>query len=182
MLYSDTERVFLPENEANPRAILHITRSHARVTMLCLVSFEVSVAITEIEADEINSEFFYAISEIDGKTSFRYTLCDKVSKSKDGLTRHTNSKHSKASSASDVPVVCKENVDFFIEAKKYKTTILDYVGAASSTEASSNAFLPIYKTGTIYRKKNQDNHLETFHSLMLRSGELLSTARTTKDS
>ena len=78
------------------------------------------MAITEIEADEINSEFSYALSEIDGKMSFPYTLCDKVSKSKDGLTRHTNSKHSKASSASDVPVLCKENVDFFIEVIKIK--------------------------------------------------------------
>lgn len=64
----------------------------------------------------------------------------------------------------------------FIQAIKDKTTILDYVGAASSTEASFNAFLPIYKTGTICRTKNQENLLETFYGVMLRSSELLFTA------
>lgn len=110
---SDTERSLLPENESKPESdFTHYSESPHGYN--ALFNFEVSVAITEAETDEMTSEFSYALSEIDGKMSFPYTLCDKVSKSKDGLIRHTNSKHSKASSASDAPVLCKENVDSFI--------------------------------------------------------------------
>ena len=59
-----------------------------------LFNFEVSVAIAETETDEMNTEFSDAVNEIDGKKSFPCTLCEKVCKSKGGLTRHTNSKHS----------------------------------------------------------------------------------------
>ena len=58
-----------------------------------LYNIEVSVAIIETETDEGNSEFSDALSEIDGEKFFQCSLCDKVCKSKSGLTRHTNSKH-----------------------------------------------------------------------------------------
>ena len=53
-----------------------------------------SVVVTETDSEEIESEFSDALTEIHGEKSFPCTLCDKLCKSKGGLTRHTNSKHS----------------------------------------------------------------------------------------
>jgi hypothetical protein len=44
------------------------------------------VAITEAETDEMTSEFSDALKEIDGEKFFPCSLCDKVCKSKGGLT------------------------------------------------------------------------------------------------
>lgn len=52
-----------------------------------------SVAVVETEATEIDNEFIDAVTEIEGKKSFPCDKCEKVCKSKGGLTRHTNSKH-----------------------------------------------------------------------------------------
>lgn len=175
---SDIERSLLPGNESEHEGDF-TQYSESPYDYDDLFNFDVSVAITEVETDEMTSEFSYALSEIDGEMSFPCTLCDKVCKSKGDLSRHTNSKHSEASSGWDAPVFCKENVDSFIQAikdkiikeKLYGTEIIS-LDAASSTEALFNALLPIYKT--LCRKKNGDKLLETFYGLMPRSRELLS--------
>ena len=56
-------------------------------------NLEVTVAITEAEGEDIEDEFKDALSEIHGEKLFPCAKCDKVCKSKGGLTRHTNAKH-----------------------------------------------------------------------------------------
>ena len=47
-----------------------------------------SIVVTETDSEEIESEFCDALTEIHGEKSFPCTLCDKLCKSKGGLTRH----------------------------------------------------------------------------------------------
>ena len=85
---SDIERIVLQGNESEHKG--DFTQfSESPYDYDDLFNFEVSVAITEAETDEMTSEFSYTLSEIDGEMSFPCTLCDKVCKSKGGLTRHT---------------------------------------------------------------------------------------------
>ena len=51
-------------------------------------NFDVSVALSEIDSDEINAEFSEAIEKIEGKRVFPCSQCEKVCKSRGGLTRH----------------------------------------------------------------------------------------------
>ena len=50
-------------------------------------NFELCVSVTETETDEVNAEFSVAIAEIDGLKSFPCSQCEKICKSKGGLTR-----------------------------------------------------------------------------------------------
>ena len=115
----DIERSLLPGNESEHEGDF-TQYSESPYDYDDLFNFDASVAITKVEKNEMTSEFLYALSEIDGEMSFPCTLCDKVCKSKGGLSRHTNSKHSEASSGCDAPVFCKENADSFIQAIKNK--------------------------------------------------------------
>ena len=56
-------------------------------------NLNVSLAVLEEETDEIIEEFAEAVTEIEGKKSFPCSECEKVCKSKGGLTKHMNSKH-----------------------------------------------------------------------------------------
>ena len=52
-------------------------------------NFDVSVALSEIDSDEINAEFAEAIEDIAGERVFACSQCEKMCKSRGGLTRHT---------------------------------------------------------------------------------------------
>ena len=54
----------------------------------------VSVSIAKMEGEEIEEKFDDALVEIAGVKSFPCKQCDKVCRSKGGLNRHFNSKHS----------------------------------------------------------------------------------------
>ena len=45
------------------------------------------------DVTEVEQEFIDALVEIEGQKEFPCTNCDKICKSKGGLTRHSNSKH-----------------------------------------------------------------------------------------
>ncbi|CAB4045344.1 Hypothetical predicted protein, partial [Paramuricea clavata] len=49
--------------------------------------------LTEADVTEVDQEFIDALVEIEGQKEFPYTKCDKICKSKGGLTRHSDSKH-----------------------------------------------------------------------------------------
>ena len=144
-------------------------------------NLELSVTVVETEADEIDNEFVDAVTEIEGKKSFPCDKCDKVCKSKGGLTRHKNSKHAEQENLEESCVVLldEDTVCGFVEAIKARIIEEDLYGAetnkalsaVSSTKALFTAVLPIYKTFT--RKKNQDKMLESFYGLIPQSCELL---------
>ena len=64
-------------------------------------NLELSLAIVQTEADEIDNEFVDAVTEIKGKKSFPCDKCDKICKSKGGLTRHKNSKHAEQENSNE---------------------------------------------------------------------------------
>ena len=51
-------------------------------------NLNISIAVLESETDEIDAEFQDALVEIEGKKSFPCPSCDKICKSKGGLTKH----------------------------------------------------------------------------------------------
>jgi uncharacterized C2H2 Zn-finger protein len=98
-------------------------------------NFEVSVAITKAETDEMTSEISDALKEIDGEKSFPCSLCDKVCKSKGGLTRHTNSKHSEGSSGSHPkPNLCKDDADSFVNKIQKQISFSSILNSPSHCE------------------------------------------------
>ena len=149
-----------------------------------LYNFNISIAVTETETDEVDAEFIDALIEIEGKKSFPCAKCDKVCKSKGGLTRHTNSKHSGAGAVGSGEItnetaLCEDTVASIVESIKTKLIEEDLYGAeintglcnVSSSENLFKALLPLYNI--FCRKKNQDKLLESFYGLIPRSCELL---------
>ena len=61
--------------------------------MACREFLAMSIAVTETETEEVSADFSDALIEIDSMKSLACSQCDKVCKSKGGLTRHTKSKH-----------------------------------------------------------------------------------------
>ena len=63
----------------------------------------VTVDFTMAETDntEVEQKFIDALVEIEGQKAFPCTQCNKICKSKGGLTRHINSKHRDESQSAD---------------------------------------------------------------------------------
>ena len=135
---------------------------------------------------EVDKEFLDALTEIEGQNAFPCPHCDKVCKSKGGLTRHHNSKHreesqeaavdsvSPSASALDLDTVAAfvESIKkAIIEEKLYGEEINNGLKTVSATKALLTAVSPIYNK--FCRKKNQDRLLEDFYALIPRSCELL---------
>ena len=145
-----------------------------------LFNFDVSIALTEIQSDEIDTEFAEAVEEIDGERVFPCSQCEKVCKSKGGLTRHTGSKHPDDKQDKTCAAFTKEAVDSIIESIKvklkeenlYGTEIMASLATVSSTDALFDGLRPLYTT--FCRKNNQDKLLECFYGLIPRSCDLLS--------
>ena len=145
-------------------------------------NLQVTVAVTENEGDEIEEEFTDALSEIHGEKSFPCSECGKVCKSKGGLTRHINSKHSDTPSNTTSPesaMFCFDTIASIVESiksqimreKLYGSAMNDLVNTASCTQAFFDALFPLY--ADFCRKKNQDKLVESLFSLMSQSCELL---------
>ena len=149
-------------------------------------NLELSVAVVQTEVDEIDNEFVDAVTEIEGKKSFPCDKCDKICKSKGGLTRHKNSKHAEQENSNEYPeeassvvLLDEDTLCGFVEAIKvriieedlYGTEANKALGAVSPTKALFTAVLPIYKT--LGRKRNPDKMLESLYGLIPRSCELL---------
>ena len=148
-----------------------------------LYNLDISVAVTEIETEEVDSEFNDALREIEGKKSFPCSKCNKVCKSKGGLTKHTNSKHSDVVSAGSDETsrpLDEETVASIVQAIKtklieenlYGTDINTILSRDSvSSEALFKALLPLYET--FCRKNDQDKLLQSFYGLIPQSCKLL---------
>lgn len=144
-----------------------------------LYHLDFTVALTETESGEVDSEFIDALTEIEGKKSFPCSVCDKICKSKGGLTKHTNSRHRSETDQACETHLCKDTVSSIVESIKtnlieenlYGAEINASLTTVSSSEALFAALLPLYET--FCRKTNQDKLLESFYGLIPRSCELL---------
>lgn len=145
-------------------------------------NLEVTVAITEAEGEDIEDEFNDALTEIHGEKSFPCVKCEKVCKSKGGLTRHINAKHKEITAEQTSPeldIFCLDTVASIVESiksqivreKLYGSKMNDSVKAASSSQALFDALFPLY--AKFCRKKNQDQLVESFFALMPQSTRLL---------
>jgi uncharacterized C2H2 Zn-finger protein len=66
--------------------------------------FEITMAIMDEDEEAIENVFVEAATEIVGEKMFQCENCDKICKSKAGLTRHVNAKHgSKATANANIP-------------------------------------------------------------------------------
>ena len=136
-------------------------------------NLNISIAVLESETEEIDGEFRDAQVEIVGEKSFPCPSCDKICKSKGGLTRHTNAKHCDTSgelpTESDMTI---DNLTGIIQNIKtvllsddlYGTEINEFIKNASCSKALFDAVLPLYRK--FCHKKNQDKLLEAFYGLM----------------
>ena len=151
-----------------------------RFNLLC------SVTVVETDVIEIGNEFMDTATEIEGKKTFSCDKCEKVFKSKGGLTRHMSSKHVMKGNLADatdqtsiVEQLDQDAIYGFVEAIKsriideglYSSDTNKSLGNVTSTKALFEAVLPMYQTSA--KKKNQDKLLESFYSLIPRSCKLL---------
>ena len=143
---------------------------------------DVTIAITEAEGEDIEEEFNDALREIHGEKSFPCAKCEKVCKSKGGLTRHTNAKHNEITAEQvsiELALFCPDTVASIVESiksqivceKLYESNINDSVKTASSSQALFDALFPLYSK--FCRKKSQDQLVESFFALMPESTRLL---------
>ena len=146
-------------------------------------NFDLSVAIIEEETDEVESEFFDSVKEIEGNLLLA-RIAKKICKSKGGLTRHINSKHKEArdiatsAEHNQIPL-CEGTITSIIQSIKtdllekkylYGEEIQNGLKNVSGGEALLDALQPLYEK--FCRKKNMDKLLESFYGLIPRSCEL----------
>ena len=120
-------------------------------------NLEVSIAVTEAKGEEIEDVFNDALSEIRGKKSFPCSKCKKVCKSKGGISRHTNSKHSEIPSketSQELELFCLDTIVSIVETiksqiireKSYGAEICERVNSAAGNEGLFKAIYPLYAT------------------------------------
>ena len=131
------------------------TDSESRGDRFTDFNLNLSLDILDTETDEVDTEFVEALTEIEGKKSFPCPNCTKVCKSKGGLTRHTNSKHRKATVDSlednEKSRLTFESLAGIVEAIKtslctdnlYGTELIAAVKIASCSKALFDAVLPL---------------------------------------
>ena len=124
-----------------------------------------------------------ALSEIGGN-QFPCDSCNKVCKSKGGLTRHVNSKHRdkgyKASN-SDIPALTKDGLCSIINKIKlnvrnegyWDQQITSDLEKIASNDSLFDAVQPIYQRFCI--KQNQDKFLTEFYALIPTSSGILNS-------
>ena len=143
-------------------------------------NFNIAMALIENESGVMEAEVTEAVNEIEGQNRFPCDRCDKVCKSKAGLTRHINSKHrDNANEESNVPSLTKVELVNIVNNVKLKITeegfwdneILSNLANVSSNDTLFDALLPLYER--FCRKRNQDNLLLDFYELIPKSTELL---------
>ena len=116
-------------------------------------AFHMNVAIDLIENDDllVENEFIDALNEIDGLVVYPCNMCEKICKSKGGLTKHKNSKH-----------VDEENL--------YGDKIEASIKNITATEALFKEVERLYLK--FCKNKNQDKLLKSFYGLMPKSTTL----------
>ena len=146
--------------------------------------FNLNASLEVLESDQLDAEFDDALVEMEGNKSFPCPSCEKICKSKGGLTRHANAKHAEESPStlpveSDMTILSIENLSEIIEAIKtrlvaddlYGVEINNFIKNASCSKALFDDVLPLYTK--FCRKKNHDKLLEQFYSLLPNASKYL---------
>ncbi|XP_028392704.1 uncharacterized protein LOC114517561 [Dendronephthya gigantea] len=137
--------------------------------------FEQTMALLEMDIEEVQSEVEHSLEEVEGKKQFPCNFCEKVCKSKGGLTKHQRSKHveqvgeSSSSSKIEKNVLSVENVcsiirdigRHLVDEKLYKEEQTAEIFKLSPTDlfvSFVNQLLLKFK-----RKRNQDKFLTEFY-------------------
>ena len=145
-------------------------------------NFEIAMAVLEEDEGDIETDFVEALSEIGGENQFPCDRCDKVCKSKGGLTRHVNSKHrDKGCKASnlDIPALTKDGLCSIVNKIKlnirnegyWDQQITSDLENIASNDSLFDAVQPIYQRFCI--KRNQDKFLTEFYKLIPTSSGIL---------
>ena len=142
-------------------------------------NMNITIDIVETDYQEVENEFVDSIVEIEDSKAFPCSKCGKICKSKGGLTKHTNSKHSDASPHLYTTPLCLDTLKSIVDTikrnivaeKLYGDEIDSVVNNISATELFLKEVLPLYTK--FCRNKNQDKLLESFYGLMLNSSTLL---------
>ena len=92
---------------------------------------DIIVALTETESGEEDSVFIDALTEIEGKNSFPCSKCNKICKSKGGLTKHTDSKHrgdiGSPETDQTLTPLCKDTISSIVESSKRSLLKIIYI-------------------------------------------------------
>jgi uncharacterized C2H2 Zn-finger protein len=128
--------------------------------------FEITMAVMDEDEEAVENVFVEAATEIVGEKMFPCENCEKICKSKTGLTRHVNAKHgSKATANANILSLKKDELMSIVNKVKAKITKEGYwdTGITSDlVKVTSNdnlyeAVSPVYQR--FCKKRNQDNFL-----------------------
>ena len=148
-------------------------------------NFEIALSFIDENEAAMEEEIADAVSEISGEKTFPCESCDKICKSKGGLTRHKNAKHGNRStvgkdnvSSSNISLT-KEDLKSIVDKVKKKikddtfwdSEMTSNMASVTSNDSLYNEILPIYER--LRRKLNQDSFLTDFYELIPNSSCLL---------
>ena len=148
-------------------------------------NFEIALSFIDEHEAAMEEEIADAVSEISGEKNFPCESCDKICKSKGGLTRHKNAKHGNRSTAGKDNVsssnisLTKEDLKSIVDKVKKKikddtfwdSEMTSNMASITSNDSLYNEILPIYER--FRRKLNQDSFLTDFYELIPNSSCLL---------
>jgi uncharacterized C2H2 Zn-finger protein len=134
-------------------------------------NFDIALPVVEGNEDPMEEEIDDAMSEISSEKSFPCNSCEKICKSKGGLTRHINAKHKNKTAhgnnnmALSVAKLTEEELSSIVEKIKAKITkdgfwddeMTANMASISSNDALYNHIQPIYER--FCRKRNQDKFI-----------------------
>ena len=145
-----------------------------------LLSFHFDIAMAVMDEDEeaIGNVFVEAVTEIVGGKTFPCENCDKICKSKAGLTRHVKAKHGSKANA-NIPSLTNDELTSIVNKVKanltsecyWDTEITSDLAKVTSNENLFKAVSAMYQRFCM--KRNQDNFLMEFYELIPKSTALL---------
>ena len=141
-------------------------------------NFDIALYVIEGSEDMIEEEINDAVNEISGEKAFPCDNCEKICKSKGGLTRHINAKHKNKTGngeknvAVSVAKLTKEELSLIVEKIKAKITkdgfwddeMTSNMATIKSNDSLYNHVQPIYER--FCHKRNQDKFLMEFYELI----------------
>ena len=145
-------------------------------------NFEIAIAVLEEDEEDMETYFVKAISEIGSKKQFPCDSCDKVCKSKGGLTRHVNAKHhrDKANTepSKEMSALRKDSLISIVDKIKLNLLKEGYWGKEIASDLEKidlnyslfDAILPISIGNCV--KRNQDKFFTEFYELIPTSSTL----------